>query len=80
MSLTLELLITCRSAEEAASLQRVLAPDNRAVPKDQTFSSRAHGRTLRFSISSARFSGCFSSGISILTDVRLFQDVWSTTA
>ncbi len=80
MKLTLELIIVCGSPQEALSLQETLAPDNKSVPKDQSFSSAADGRDLRFLISSARPSGCLSSASSILTDVGLFQDVWSLTA
>lgn len=80
MKLTLELVIVCNTPKEAFSLQSVLAPDNKSVPKDQSFSSSTYGKNLRFLISSARVSGCLSSAASILTDAKLFQDVWSLTA
>lgn len=80
MKLTVELVITCDTPEEARSLQDVLAPDNKSVPKDQSFSSRADGEKLRFQIGSAKVSGCLSSAASILADTMLFQDVWSLTA
>jgi hypothetical protein len=80
MILTLELTIVCGSPEEAVSLQTVLSPDNKSVPKGQSFSSSTDGRTLSFLISSPKVSGCVSSALSILTDARLFQDVWSLTA
>jgi hypothetical protein len=80
MILILELTITCGSPEEAVSLQTALSPDNKSVPKDQSFSSRTEGRDLSFLIRSPKVSGCISSALSILTDARLFQDVWSLTA
>lgn len=80
MILTLELTIRCGSPEEAVSLQTALSPDNKSVPKDQSFSTRTDGRELSFLISSSKVSGCVSSALSILTDFGLFQDVWSLTA
>ena len=80
MILTLELTITCRSPEVAISLQTALSPDNKSVPKDQSFSSRTEGRKLCFVISSSKVSGCVSSALSLLMDSRLFEDVWSLTA
>jgi hypothetical protein len=76
----LELSVDCATPAEARSLQAVLAPDNKSAPKDQTLSSEVEGTRLRIAIRSDRVAGCISSGLSILTDVRLFQEVWSLTA
>jgi hypothetical protein len=80
MNLTLELVFICATDEEARSLESALAPDNKSVPKDQTFSSELEGRSLRFRIDSPRASSCISSAIGILADARLFQEVWALTA
>ncbi|MDG6925956.1 MAG: hypothetical protein JRN09_05335 [Nitrososphaerota archaeon] len=80
MNATLELSVECGSSEQAWSLQSVLAPDNRSAPKDQAISSEVVGKTLRLVIRSPRAASCISSGLSILNDVRLFQEIWSLTA
>jgi hypothetical protein len=80
MNLTLELVFTCASEAEARSLEAALSPDNKSVPKDQTFSSELEGRSLRFRVSSPRASSCISSTVGILADARLFQEVWALTA
>lgn len=80
MRLTLDLVITCSSAKEARALKDVLSPDNKSVPKDQTFSSALEGERLRFTIASPRASSCISSALGILGDAKLFQEVWALTA
>jgi hypothetical protein len=80
MKLTLDLVITCASSKEARSLEAALSPDNKSVPKDQTFSSELEGPNLRFLISSSRASSCVSSALGILGDAKLFQEVWSISS
>ena len=80
MRLTIDLVIECESEVMARSLGVALSPDNKSAPKDQSFSSSQEGRNLVFSISSPRASGCISSALSILSDSRLFQEVWSLAA
>jgi hypothetical protein len=80
MKLTLDLVLTCASAKEARSLEAALSPDNKSVPKDQTFSAELEGRNLRFLISSPRASSCISSALGILGDAKLFQEIWKLTS
>ena len=80
MNLTLELVFKCGSAAEARSLEQALSPDNKSIPKDQTFSTNLEGKNLRFLISSPRAASCISSALGILGDAKLFQDVWMLTA
>ena len=80
MKLTLELTIQCASEDAARSLERVLAPDNKSVPKDQVLTKALDGDTLRFAISSTRASSCVSSALGILADAKLFAEVWVATA
>jgi hypothetical protein len=80
MRLTLELVFVCGSREHALSLEAALSPDNKSVPKDQSFSSEVSGKELRFLISSPRPSSCISSALGLLSDADLFQEVWLLTA
>lgn len=80
MNLVIELVFECGSEEEAEALDAVLAPDNRSIPKDQEFASRRDGPNLSFRISSERASGCVSSALGLLSDARLFQEVWTATS
>jgi hypothetical protein len=79
MKLALELTLSCTNEEQARSLKAVLAPDNKNFPKDQSFVEEVDGSQLRFLITSERASGCISSALGILTDAKLFQDVWEMT-
>lgn len=80
MRLTVELVIECRSEREALSLDEALSPDNKSVPKDQELSAQRDGPVLRYRISSERAAGCLSSALGLLSDARLFQEVWSATS
>jgi hypothetical protein len=80
MKLALDLVIACGSPKEARSLEAALSPDNKSVPKDQTFSSELDGARLRFLISSPRASSCVSSALGILGDAKLFQEIWSISS
>jgi len=80
MKLTIELVFECGSETEAISMEEVLSPDNKSVPKDQEFDSRRDGAMLTFRISSERASGCISSAGGLLSDAKLFQEVWASTS
>ena len=77
MTLTIEVAFVCAGAREAAALESTLKPDNHPLPKDQTFTSSREGSVLKFRISSPRPSSCVSSALSLLSDARLFSEVWS---
>lgn len=74
--LTIELVFECVGAREARSLEATLSPDNRGLPKDQELVVSRRGRKLFFTIKSQRSSSAVSSALSILSDAKLFQDVW----
>ena len=80
MTLTVEITFECLGEREAASLEAALSPDNKSIPKDQLFSSERSGSVLRFKMSSPRAAGCISSALSLLSDAKLFQEVWSAVA
>ena len=80
MNLTIDLVFACASEREAIALDEALAPDNKSVPKDQEFSSRREGANLIFRISSGRAPGCISSALGLLSDARLFQEVWMVSS
>jgi len=80
MTLTVEITFECPGEREAASLEAALRPDNKSIPKDQSFSSERSGSTLRFRMSSPRHASCISSALSLLSDARLFQEVWSAAS
>ena len=80
MTLTVEITFECIGEREAASLEAALSPDNKSIPKDQRFSSERSGSVLTFRMSSPRAAGCISSALSLLSDAKLFQDVWSAIA
>jgi hypothetical protein len=77
MNARVRLTVFCRDAATAEMLLAVLSPDNRAFPKDQSFTSELDegGTALVFQASSERPMSVFSTVESILADVRLFEDV-----
>ncbi len=77
MTLTIEILFECYGEREAAALEAALGPDNHPLPRQQRFSSNRKGRLLAFRIRSVRHATCVSSAISLLSDARLFGEVWS---
>lgn len=77
LAVELELTLECRSDLEARSLALALSPDNKGVPKDQSFVTTQEGRSLNFRVSSDRASGALSTALSILSDAKLFQEVWA---
>lgn len=74
---TIELAFHCLGEREASSLERVLGPDNHRLPKDQSIVSERRGSVLTFTVSSPRASSCVSSALGLLSDARLFSEVWS---
>jgi hypothetical protein len=77
MMLTVEVIFECAGAKEASSLRATLSPDNKTVPKDQKLTVEQRGRNLRFVVESPRPAAGLSSALSLLSDARLFQEVWT---
>jgi hypothetical protein len=73
---TIELVIECADEETAAALGEALMPDNRYFPKDQTFDASRSGASLRFEVGSPRPRQALGTVTSIISDARLFRDVW----
>jgi len=76
LNLTIEVEIECFGERQARALEATLSPDNNSIPKDQKFSAKRRGASLRFKVESARPSTTLSSIVSLLTDAKLFQEVW----
>jgi hypothetical protein len=76
MNITIEVVFECLGEREAASLEAALSPDNHPLPKGQQLSCERDGSVLSFKISSPTASGCISSALSLLTDAKLFAEVW----
>jgi hypothetical protein len=74
--LTIELLIECRDETVATALNEALMPDNRYFPKDQRFQASREGPIIRFNIGSPRARPALSTVSSIISDAKLFGDVW----
>jgi hypothetical protein len=74
--LTIELLIECGDSTAATALNDVLMPDNRYFPKDQLFKASNDGTSIRFSVESPRSRPALSTVASIISDAKLFRDVW----
>ncbi|MDA4127999.1 MAG: hypothetical protein OK422_00810 [Thaumarchaeota archaeon] len=75
MRLRFELRVVCRDGKTAGNLESVLKPDNKGIPKAQRFSMARRSNTLDFVIDSDRLTSALTSVQSILSDVRLFQEV-----
>ena len=75
-SIAIELLIECRDEPAARALDEALMPDNRYFPKDQRFRAWKGGSSIRFSVESPRPRPALSTVAGILSDARLFRDVW----
>jgi hypothetical protein len=74
--LSIELLIECGDEAVATALNDVLMPDNRYFPKDQLFKASRVGPSIRFSVESPRARPALSTVASIISDAKLFRDVW----
>lgn len=71
-----ELAIECADDGTATALSATLMPDNRYFPKDQTFVSSLEGRTIRCVVRSPRTRPALSTVASIISDAKLFGDLW----
>jgi hypothetical protein len=71
-----ELVIECGDSLVASALSDALVPDNRYFPKDQEFSSSIKGPSLSFVVGSPRARQALSTVGSIVSDAKLFSDVW----
>ena len=60
----------------AKALDDVLMPDNRYFPKDQKFGASRKGPVLNFEVSSPRVRPALATVASLVSDSRLFRDVW----
>jgi hypothetical protein len=74
--ITIELLIECGDETVAAALNDALMPDNRYFPKDQRFQASRDGPVIRFEVGSPRARPALSTVASIISDAKLFGDVW----
>lgn len=78
-ALTIELLIECRDETVAAALNEALMPDNRYFPKDQRFKASKEGAFIRFTVGSPRARPALSTVASLISDAKLFSDLWVET-
>lgn len=74
-----ELVIECADAATAEALGQALMPDNRYFPKDQRFDASRDGASLKFVVGSPRPRQALSTVASIVSDARLFRDIWVET-
>jgi hypothetical protein len=74
--LTIELMIECSDDDVAKALNDALMPDNRYFPKDQRFKASREGSVIRFRVESPRARPALSTVASIISDAKLFRDVW----
>jgi hypothetical protein len=51
-------------------------PDNRYFPKDQSFQAEKEGSVIWFNVASPRARPVISTVASIISDARLFRDIW----
>lgn len=80
MTLTIEVVFECAGEREASALEAVLGPDNHSLPRDLLLSSSRSGARLRFRVSSTRRTTCVSSASSLVSDAKLFAEVWRTAS
>ena len=73
---TIELSIECSDEAAAGALNQALMPDNRHFPRDQRFLASKEGSTLRYTVASPRARPAFSTVSSIISDAKLFSDIW----
>jgi hypothetical protein len=57
-------------------LNEALMPDNRHFPKDQRFLASKKGSTILYTVASPRARPALSTVSSIISDTKLFGDVW----
>ena len=73
---TIHLEIECSDEEVAKALEQALMPDNRYFPKDQRFRCGREGSVISFEIGSPRVRPALTTVDSIVSDAKLFGDVW----
>lgn len=74
--ITIELSIECSDEAVADALNEALMPDNRHFPSDQRFLASKQDSTVRYTVSSPRARPALSTVSSIISDTKLFSDVW----
>jgi hypothetical protein len=72
----IELSIECADGEVATALDEALMPDNRYFPKDQRFRTSREGSVVRFEVWSPRVRPALTTATSLVSDAKLFADVW----
>jgi hypothetical protein len=70
------LAFRCRTVETARMLAEVLSPDNRSVPKEQSFTQSLDGAVLTFRLEAGSTPSLSTTVASLLSDAGLFQEVW----
>lgn len=76
----IELEIECDSERTAAALNDVLMPDNRYFPKDQRFKAERKDALVSYAVLSPRLRPAITTVESILSDSKLFSEIWTETA
>ncbi|HEV2138637.1 MAG TPA: hypothetical protein VGR53_07320 [Nitrososphaerales archaeon] len=76
MTVSVQLTFTCKDAEARRRLQSVLSPDNEGGPKSLKLLATGVGSALRFRVEADSPQTAVSTALSILRDVRLFEEVW----
>ncbi|HEY6283571.1 MAG TPA: hypothetical protein VIW22_06570 [Nitrososphaerales archaeon] len=76
MKVSLQLTLTCKDAEARRRLQSVLSPDNEGGPRSLRLSAAGVGSKLKFRVEADSPQTAVSTALSILRDVRLFEEVW----
>ncbi len=71
-----ELIIECADGKTSKALNETLMPDNRYFPKDQEFGSSVDGSSIRCTVRSPRVRPALSTVSSIISDAKLFADLW----
>jgi hypothetical protein len=74
--MSIELTIECGDGRVAEALNQALMPDNRYFPKDQRFRASKEGSILSFNVASPRARPVISTVASLISDARLFRDIW----
>ena len=74
--MAIELRIECGDVRVADALDQALMPDNRYFPKDQSFQASKEGSVIWFKVASPRARPVISTVASIISDARLFRDIW----
>jgi len=66
----------CGDEAAADALNQALMPDNRHFPRDQRFHASKEGPLVRFTVASPRARPALSTVASIISDAKLFGDIW----